>query len=62
MGKGQIKKVSHWLTNLETCFNHPVIKDVNKALRNHFSSDRYLNSAFVRKGDVPNAGKMLITI
>lgn len=38
MGEEQMKKVTHWLTNLEKMFQPSSIKkNVNKALTNHFS-------------------------
>ena len=39
MDEEQIKKATHWLTNLEKCFNFLVIKNVNKTLTNHFFTD-----------------------
>ena len=35
MHKGQMKKVTHWLTDLEKYFNPPEIKNVNETLANH---------------------------
>lgn len=58
MGEEQMKTFTHWLTNLEKCFNLPIVKNVNKALTSLFFY-RHLSNVFVRKDEFTHSAMML---